>query len=394
MRGARKRCCMGSIQEVKEALSAQARTTTLDELRSRGRQQVRVIRAEQVAAMVAEAVERALANSGMVPQDDLDRLVAQSRAQFAEVNRERQREHEQRERLAQELNEAEHALESAELAAQEAREQVRALEERVGELEGGRMRSQELEPELMLMRARVAEMEREIEAHRSHVREQQPAIDDVRRGKEKAEHKAHEAEERAGRLAMELESSRHTVETLQRQERARKEQMLAIEEDLRIAQSRIAELEQELEVAERTTGAIEASADPAAAAQVDVMARVLEELATLKARVNQVPPVPAAAMTFQNAPAAQPPQQGNQVVDRLAAALGKLTQSMTDKMESIGRKMGISGAVESGPVNLDGLFKDLDKQKVESNLDSMEVKSKQAGGIAANLAKLKKLKGN
>ena len=40
---------MGSIQEVKEALSAKAQTASLDELRSRGRSKVRIIRAEHVA---------------------------------------------------------------------------------------------------------------------------------------------------------------------------------------------------------------------------------------------------------------------------------------------------------------------------------------------------------
>jgi hypothetical protein len=77
----------------------------------------------------------------------------------------------------------------------------------------------------------------------------------------------------------------------------------------------------------------------------------------------------------------------------LTQALERLTSSMNDRLEKMGRKMGISSAVEADQSNLDGLFANLDEQSVESNLDSVEVKQRQAGGIAANLARLKKLKG-
>jgi len=54
--------------------------------------------------------------------------------------------------------------------------------------------------------------------------------------------------------------------------------------------------------------------------------------------------------------------------------------------------MGISSAVEADSVNLEGLFRD-DGKQVESNIDSVETKQKSGGGIAANLERLKKLKG-
>jgi hypothetical protein len=99
---------------------------------------------------------------------------------------------------------------------------------------------------------------------------------------------------------------------------------------------------------------------------------------------------PPAVGTAVAPPAAQSAPSGT---DPLTAALEKLTASMTDRLEQMGRKMGISGAVEADSVSLDGLFADLDEQKFESNLDSLEVKQRQSGGIAANLARLKKLKG-
>jgi len=55
--------------------------------------------------------------------------------------------------------------------------------------------------------------------------------------------------------------------------------------------------------------------------------------------------------------------------------------------------MGVSGAVESdSPIDFGGMFKDTGKT-LESNMDNIEVKQKAGGGIAANLARLKKLKG-
>ena len=341
---------MGSIQEVQDALSAKARTASLDELRSRGRNKVRIIRAEHVAAMVAEAVERAVSASGLIPQTELERLVAESRSEFAEVNRERQREHDATLRLTEEL-------EVAARNSEEADQRVRALEERLGELEGMRMRSAELEPELERAQARLEEAEQELHAHRARVKEHEPELA--------------EAHRRADELRAALEQAHTLIDELEQ---------------------RIADLESEAEtqLAQRVD---RREADPATAAQVDVMAQVLEELALLKARVDSTPATTSAApapVSHGEAPQPQP----NQGVDQIAAALSKLTEGLNNKMEAFGRKMGVSSAVDTGPVQLDALFRDLDDQKVESNLDTLEVKTKQAGGIAANLARLKKLKGN
>ena len=62
-------------------------------------------------------------------------------------------------------------------------------------------------------------------------------------------------------------------------------------------------------------------------------------------------------------------------------------------MEKIGKKMGVSGAVE-GDVTPDfsSMMKDSDEVQLESNMDNIKIKQKSAGGIAANLARLKKLK--
>lgn len=76
----------------------------------------------------------------------------------------------------------------------------------------------------------------------------------------------------------------------------------------------------------------------------------------------------------------------------LSAAIEKLAGSLNDRLEKLGKKMGISAAVEGEEVKFDGLFKDTGKE-LESNMGNIEVKQKAGGGIAANLARLKKLKG-
>ena len=74
------------------------------------------------------------------------------------------------------------------------------------------------------------------------------------------------------------------------------------------------------------------------------------------------------------------------------AALEKLAGSLNDRLEKLGKKMGISAAVEGEEVKFDGLFKDTGKT-LESNMENIQVKKKAGGGIAANLERLKKLKG-
>jgi hypothetical protein len=95
-----------------------------------------------------------------------------------------------------------------------------------------------------------------------------------------------------------------------------------------------------------------------------------------------------AAMQSQQAAAAQSGALGAE----LSGAIAQLSSTLNERLEKFGRKMGISGAVEAGPVSFEGLFKG-ESEKLESNMDSIEVQTKKAGGIAANLEKLKKLKG-
>ena len=83
---------MESVNEIKEALSQRSRTATLDELRGEGRKRVRLIRAEHVAQMISEAVHTAVDQSGLVSPEEVDQLVAKSRAEFKNILKEREQE--------------------------------------------------------------------------------------------------------------------------------------------------------------------------------------------------------------------------------------------------------------------------------------------------------------
>ncbi len=76
----------------------------------------------------------------------------------------------------------------------------------------------------------------------------------------------------------------------------------------------------------------------------------------------------------------------------LSAALDKLASTLNERLDKFGRKIGVSSAVEADEVKFDALFSG-DDVELESNMDDVNIKKKTGGGIAANLERLKKLKG-
>lgn len=248
---------MESVNEIKEALSARSRTATLDELRSEGRRRVRLVRAEQIAQMISEAVHSAVEQSGLLSQDEVDALVEKSRVEFKAILKEREAE-------------VQHAHEVAETLA-------------------------ERDAELGELKARFAEVSAALAA---------------------------------------------------------------------------------------TQAQLEQAAQPAAApiaggTSSDLVLSLVQEMANLKANLMQREAAP------------QPAAGGAD----FSAAIEKLAGSLNDRLETLGKKMGVSAAVGSdAPMDFGGLFRDADKA-LESNMANIEVKKKSGGGIAGNLARLKKLKG-
>jgi len=210
---------MDQVDQVKQALNASSQTTTVDELKARGRTKVKVVKAEQIAAMIAEAVQRAIGGSSSLSKDEHERLVERSREEFKSVIKQREEE---------------------------------------------------------ILEARRAGAE-------------------------------------ADGLRLQLEA----------------------------ANQRADELRQLLDNQQQNAGG--GGAGDAGA---------------------------------------------------LAELLDKLSGTLNERLDKFGRKMGISSAVEGGDVKLDGLFNTDLAEGLESNMDDVAVKKRTGSGIAGNLEKLKKLKGD
>ncbi|MGE3171241.1 MAG: hypothetical protein AB7O97_01365 [Planctomycetota bacterium] len=217
---------MSTVNDVRDALSARSRTATLEQLASEGKKRVRLIKAEHVAAMISASVHSAIEQSGLIPKEEVEKLVENSRSEFRSMLQDRQQE-------------------------------VQRIQE--------------------------------------------------------------------------------------------------LEDLVEVREREIVELRHQLEAARTAPGGGAPAAGGAAATAA------------------------GGAAAIAGAP-------------DLSAALEKLAGSLNDRLEKLGKKMGISSAVEGDEVNFDGLFKDTGKE-LESNMENIQVKKKAGGGIAANLERLKKLKG-
>lgn len=272
---------MDSFTDVKEALVARSTVASIDDLKSQGRSKVKVIKAEHIAAMVREAVENAVAGTGMISREEVDMLVERSREEFRDIVAERE-------------------------------QQLTRLRDAVTQLE-----------EIKVERVRLQASLQDVLAERNSLRDE-------------LEHSA----------------------------------------------TRIAELEEQL--ANQTAPApAPVAAAPSSDMDPSLVMKLMTEVAELKANMSAGTP--------------QPQQAGPGADEGITAAIDKLAGTLNDRLEKFGRKMGISSAVEGQQVNFDALFeKEFDQdssQKLESNMDSVQAKKKQEGGISANLERLRKLKG-
>lgn len=168
---------------------------------------------------------------------------------------------------------------------------------------------------------------------------------------------------------------------------ALEEQLQTTQQRLEDAEQQLADSAQQLQAAEtrieelETASRQDATPAPTVApggANADMVMALMQEVANLKAGMGNAQPQ-----------AGTPQGDGAD----LAGALDKIAGTLNDRLEQFGKKMGISAAVDAGDVDYSALFKEDGTKDIESNMDNVKVKSKQGGGIAANLARLKKLKG-
>lgn len=139
-------------------------------------------------------------------------------------------------------------------------------------------------------------------------------------------------------------------------------------------QARSMELEESLEDARRHP----ADHDPAAA---EMMQRMMSDMAEMKASMTQ------------HAEDAFPEQTDLASIEGMDEALDKIASSLDERLDQLGRKMGISSAVEAQEIKLDSLFGDEEHLEMESNMEDLQLKKNTGAGIAGNLERLKKLKG-
>ena len=246
---------MDSKQEVMASLEAKARQKSIDDLKAKGKTKVKVIRAKDIANLIQQAVQRALQDSDMLPQEQVDELVEKSKAEFRDLQRKWQQ-HEQTDH----------------------------------------------------------EKDREIQELRSQLAEAQQALS--------AAQSAAQGAPAAGGEA--------------------------------------------------------AQAAPAGIDPNTMMLKMMEQLMDLKT---------------QAAAPVQAPQGGGSSEDALASKLDAIVGSLDKKLESFGKKMGVSAASDTGEVDLGNLFDSSMDVEMESNMDTVELEKRESGGIAANLERIKKMKG-
>jgi hypothetical protein len=197
----------------------------------------------------------------------------------------------------------------------------------------------------------------------------------------------HAAIEKSGLIAPEqatqlVENSKKEFRAILKEREQEVQRAHEIEDQLAERDAEIQRLEQALAAAQKggATASPQAAAAMAGATSPDLVMSLVQEMANLKASMMHREAGAAASAS------AAPPAD-------FSAAFEKLAGSLNDRLEKLGKKMGVSSAVESdAPVDFGGLFKDSDKA-LESNIDNIEVKQKAGAGIAGNLARLKKLKG-
>ncbi len=401
---------MNSVGDVRNALTAQSRTATLDELQKKGHKKVQIIRAEQVAEMIAQSVNKAVESSGLLPQEEVEKLVAKSRTEFKNVLQERESEAQKSQQRIQELETAQSEVEQlttqvntlrVSLTAAEAssatqsdlESQLQTMQSQLSAAQSEVDAQAELESQLEGLQTRLqdnaqdaAALQEEIESQRNLIAdfESRPQIDAnehqaVTSELVQAKSKITDFESRSQidasehqAVANELVEAKSKIVELEEFQAALKEteeRANALREQLHTTETRVQELEAKLAEAERAK---------AAGASQETLMMLMTEIAQLKAAQKPAEAAPAAA------PA------GPDIND----ALDKLAGTLNTRLEQFGKKMGISAAVDSADVNFDAMFAHEDDQgTIESNMADVKVKSKSGGSIGANLARLKKLKG-
>ena len=387
---------MQAHNDVLATLEAKSKQTSIEDLAKRGKKNVRVITGSDIREMVDRAIDSALAASDWIPPERLEEVKAGAQQEFEAIQA-------QREQERREASERENELAELQRALLEAKERINTYEaessaagESAAAFEAAQQRVEELEETNSQLQASRDAFEAQIDALRNESDELRRELaeagqsDDAEERIAAAEERAANAEAHARELESRCESLHERAVELEEQHRMLENRLAerATLED-RLAESQVAaeacvELERRVKELEHDLAlAKQVPAAPAPAPQADasamLMMKLMEEIQQLKSQQ------PTAGQ-----PAAPQGGGGGELESKLAGIVGNLDA----KLERLGKKMGVSSAVESD-IDFNALVnRAMDEEKeLESNIDTVEVEKRQGAGIAANLERIRKLKG-
>ncbi|MEW6741617.1 MAG: hypothetical protein AB1486_02565 [Planctomycetota bacterium] len=329
-----------SLQAARDALTRNAKITTVASLRNQGVQSVRVIRAGKILELIDEAVSRVLAQRQQEGGATAERaeIVAQTCESFEDLARQ------------------ESALrDSLALAA----DLERRLHETRATLESEQSAHAALAGEITSLRSELASREallRTVTEERDRLRAQ---VDSPPQGAAQASAADAGVEElRAmyGSLERELATATQAIQQASDLQGLLDARELELQEEKR--------RNYELQIQVNTLH--EAVAAPGA------MQSVAEEIKALKESLI-----------------VGHPSRGGEAAT--SAPLEKLTRDLTERLDKISRKVGIAASDEPAP-DLERIFRTHLAAPVESNIDNLQVKERKGGSVAGALARIKALK--
>ncbi len=373
------------VINVREVLQQNSYTTTVDELRTRGKNRVRVINAQQISALIEEAVNRVISTTSGMDRNQVKQLVERSRDEFRRLLSEREKELAENRQSSAELakSKEEFAKVQAEtdrlkVVEAELRRQNETLTTQVGDLKAAAKNGNSSPRDL----EEIGKLQKKEEAAQKEIADLRKQTDSLRQAEAEVRKEESARRKEAEKLRLDLESLQKNqkggerlqaeLSALQKNESdlRRKDEENQKERDRLVR--RIGELEKEVEGLKTKGGE-----KPLQAAMTPEMAELLKSLATevssMKAGLKEV------ADRSQDTTSSSAAQK-----------MDEITKSLTDRLDKIGRKVGISSGADAPEVSLEGIFSQEDN--FESNIDNIEIKERKGTGVSGAIEKMRNLR--
>ncbi|MFO0983889.1 MAG: hypothetical protein U1E76_19560 [Planctomycetota bacterium] len=347
------------MRVVKHALTEGAEQTTLTDLKSRGMDSVKVIRAAKILELIEKAVDRALQEIGQDQAlSDRQRLINESEKAFRELLQDRTRALEQgRDELINEY-----------------KQRIVELEARVKDLDG--------------------RLKQAIEAESARREDLKAAFADI----EKLKRRRLELEEERDQLRKQLEGEGGPMRDLEEklvQIQSLTQSLAQRDAELQDKTARLVTLEPLREQYDQLRTQYEETRQNARDLEVEL--RTLKEVSVPATAVNDLlgefrqMKQQMQESVAETVASAQKPSTDGAVSVNLTEQLEKITKGLSDRIERIGRSVGAK-MVDEPAVSIADIFKHGNNEILESNIHNLEVQERKAGSVSDSLARLKKMK--